>query len=123
MTRRTNLIMLAIWVGVGCSLMAWGLHRRAETVWSGEWNRVDLTEQPSARERLEREGGALSARARDSGIVAAVGGAILLLGITFNALIPWTNLIRRRRARDEGIMRQNERNRARNKLNWENRPR
>jgi hypothetical protein len=103
--------------------MAWGLHRRAEAVRSGAWNRVDLTEQPSARVRLEREGGALSVRARDSGIVAAVGGAILLLGLIFNALVPWTNLIRKRRVRDEGIMLQNEQNRARNKLNWENRPR
>jgi hypothetical protein len=90
--------MLAIWVGLGCSLMASSLHRRAETVRRGAWNRVDLTEQPAARERLEREGGALSVRARDSGIVAAVGGAILLLGMIFNALVPWANLIRKRRA-------------------------
>jgi hypothetical protein len=117
MTRRANLIMLSAWMGAGCSIVVWGLQRRAELATSIEWNRTDLTAQPGARERLERERAALSRRVTESGIVATVGGAILLLGVIFNALIPWTNLTRKRRVRDEGIMRQNEQNRARNKLN------
>jgi hypothetical protein len=123
MTRRANLILLIAWVGAGCSLVIWGLERRAELATSIEWNRADLTAQPGARERLERERAALSRRVTESEIVASVGGAVMLLGVIFNALIPWVKLVRRRGVRDAAIMRQNELNRARNKLNWENRPR
>jgi hypothetical protein len=46
---------------------------RAELVTNIEWNRIDLMARPGARERLERERGALSMRAKESGIVTSVG--------------------------------------------------